>query len=268
MPAKSDLDPNPMAIGRSAFERSFNITFVEEEDVAPSPNYDFRTRVIPKSLPYGFPERLRWKAVAVVGNGEVTSCGAAIDCHDEIIRISGTRNWRKSKQHDGLRTTLWAGYLAFVVDQQGANETFAELVEQGVPLWNLSPFHVTCDAFLWLRNRSVPPQLTILPSAAVLFDVFHQYMSASDMEVLFSIPLPRRQLTGLSRYERLLTGTRLVLALEACGVGAISLYGFDLFKGAEDSVWFGHDLDVDLQVLQAVQQRFAAQGKPFYWAGR
>jgi hypothetical protein len=267
MDIKPDLHPRPMTIGRSAYERSFDISYIEEEDIVPSLDYNFRTRVIPKSLPYGLPAGLCGKSVAVVGNGVVTGSGSTIDSHDEVIRISGMRSWRKSKQDDGVRTTLWSGHLAFVIDQQGANPTFAELVEQGVPLWTLSPFHITCDAFLWLRNRPVAPQVLVLPAAAVLFDVYHQHMSAIDMEVLFSIPPPRRQLTGLSRYECLLTGTRLVLALEACGVSAISLYGFDLFANDEESVWFGHDLKVDLQVLQMVRQRLTAHGKAFHWTG-
>ena len=262
---KCRLNPRLMEIGRSAYEKSFNIRFVEEGAVGDFPGHDFRTRVIPHALPLGFPAQLAGKSVAVVGNGHIIGQGGAIDSHDAVIRISTMRNWQKSAEEDGLRTTLWAGQLAFVFGPNGVNPDFAQLVDRDVPLWALSPFHVTCDAYEWLRRRPSPAMVTVLPPPAVLFDVFHDYMSAVDMELLFSMPPARRQLTGLSRYECLLTGTRLVLALEACDVAAISLYGFDLFTRSEEPVWFGHDLDVDRQVLQSVQQRFAMRGRGFRW---
>ncbi len=259
------LNPHFQVIGKSAYEKSFNIRFLEEQDVIPSPDYNFFTRVIPTSIPYGFADNFSGRSVAVVGNSVISGRGEEIDAHDEIVRISGMRNWQRSKAGDGVRTTLWSGHLAFVIERETVNSAFNELVDQDVPLWALSPFHVTCDAFLWIKSRPNPPNLRILPSSSILFDLYHDYMSVTDMELLFSIPPARRQLTGLSRYERLLTGTKLVLALEACGVEQISLYGFDLFAGTEDSVWFGHDLDVDRQVLSRVSERFSRRGKTFNW---
>jgi hypothetical protein len=90
-------------------------------------------------------------------------------------------------------------------------------------------------------------------------------MTAQDIETIFSIAPARRQLTGMTRYELLLTGTRLALALEACGVGRLSLYGFDLFSASSDPLWFGHDLAIDRQVLFGVRRRFEETGRLFHW---
>jgi len=256
---------NPESLGRSSYEKSFNVTFLEEHEIDCGRTYDFKTRVIPVSWSYGFPVGLKGKSVAVVGNGVVRDCGVEIDAHDEVVRISTMRNWSRHSEHDGARLTMWAGHLGFVVTGAVVNERFREVATCGTPLWTLSPFHVTCDAYSFLRKMERQPETLVLPSWACLFDVFHQYMTAEDMETIFSIAPARRQLTGMTRHELLLTGTRLALALEACGVGRLSLYGFDLFSASSDPVWFGHDLAIDRKVLLGVRRRFEAAGRLFHW---
>ena len=257
--------PPPETLGRSAYEKSFDIRFLAEHEIDHGRTYDFTTRVVPASWHYGLRDDLKGKSVAVVGNGVVRDCGIEIDAHDEVVRISSMRNWSRQSQHDGARLSLWSGQLAFVVSGASVDERFREVVACGTPLWTLSPFHITCDAYSFLGKMERQPETLVLPSAACLFDVFHQYMTAEDMETIFSIAPARRQLTGMTRYELLLTGTRLVLALEACGVGRLSLYGFDLFSASPDPLWFGHDLAIDREVLLGVRRRFQEAGRLFYW---
>jgi hypothetical protein len=252
-------------LGRSSYEKSFQITFLEESAVDAGRTYGFTTRVIPNSWRYGLCEGLAGKSVAVVGNGIVRHCGAAIDAHDEVVRISSMRHWAVSSEDDGVRLSVWAGQLAFVVHGADVDERFEDVVARGTRLWALSPFHITCDAYTFLRLRRRCGDVMVLPSAAMLFDVFHAYMNAADLAELFTIAPARRHLSGMTQYELLLTGTRLVLALEACGVASLSLYGFDLFSATAEQVWFGHDLAVDHKVLAGVRRRFQESGRSFYW---
>jgi len=257
--------PKPEMLGRSSYEKSFNITFLPEHEIDGGRTYDFTTRVVPVSWQYGLRDELKDKSVAVMGNGVVRDCGIEIDAHDEVVRISSMRNWSRQPAHDGARVTLWSGQLAFVVSGAAVDERFREVATCGTPLWTLSPFHITCDAYSFLRKMERQPETLVLPSGACLFDMFHRYMTAEDMETIFSIAPARRQLTGMTRYELLLTGTRLALALEACGVGRLSLYGFDLFSASSDPLWFGHDLAIDRQVLLGVRRRFEETGRLFHW---
>lgn len=258
----------PEALGCSAYEASFGIRFMQESEVDRDRSYDFKTRVVPSSFPLGFPVGLEGARVAVVGNGEVDGHGAEIDAHDEVIRISQMAKWLNSPADAGERITMWSGQLAFVASDGIVDEKFRRVVEEGVRLWALSPFHVTCDAFNFLRSRQVPPEVTILPSASCLFDLYGRYMGAEDIELLFSIAPVNRHLRSLVRHELLFTGTRLVLALEAAGVRSVSLYGFDLFTRAQRSPWFGHEPGIDLRVLLGVQRRFADAGREFRWCPR
>lgn len=255
----------PEMLGRSSYEKSFNVTFLAEHDIDPCRTYDFTTRVVPVSWQYGLRGDLKGKSVAVVGNGVVRDCGSEIDAHDHVVRISSMRRWSRQPEHDGSRLTLWAGQLAFVVSGSSVDERFREVATRGTSLWALSPFHITCDAYSFLRQMERQPETLVLPSGACLFDTFHQYMTADDINTIFTIAPARRQLTGMTHYELLLTGTRLILALEACGVGRLSLYGFDLFSASADPVWFGHDVAVDRRVLLGVRRRSEETGRRFHW---
>lgn len=250
---------------RSAFETAFGITFLEESEIDPCRTYDFRTRVVPAAWRYGLRDDLSGKSVAVVGNGTVRGCGKEIDSHDEVIRISSMRRWSGDACEDGARITMWAGQLAFVVSGVSIDEKFSAIVARGTKLWALSPFHITCDAYTFLEHWHARPDLLVLPSASCLRDVFREYMSSEDVETLFEIAPACRHVVGMTRYELLLTGTRLVLGLEASGVGRLSLYGFDLFTSTSDPLWFGHDVDVDRRVLLGVKRRFGAAGRGFCW---
>lgn len=251
--------------GREAYERSLGITFLDESEVEPGRAYDFRTRVIPSCVRFGIPPRLSGARVAVVGNGVVEGFGAEIDGHDEVIRISQMGRWRQSPGDDGVRITMWAGQLAFVAVDGTVDRTFGEVVARGTALWALSPFHITCDAFNFLRCRPVAPDLTILPSASFLRDSLGRHMGASEVDFLFEIVPPVQHVSGMIRHELLFTGTRLVLALELAGVRALSLYGFDLFTHSPRRPWIGHNPAVDLRVLTGVQRRFAETDREFSW---
>jgi len=264
-PRKASYRPSPEMLGRSSYEKSFAITFLDESRIDLCATYDFKTRVIPHSWRYGLCEGMYGKSVAVVGNGIVRQCGADIDAHDEVVRMSSMANWTRCPEDDGARLTLWAGQLALVVSGTTVNDRFREVVASGTGLWALSPFHITCDAYAFLRKMNRQLETLVLPSAPWLFDVFHQYMTAEDMETLFTMAPARRQLTGMTRYELLLSGTRLILALEACGVERISLYGFDLFVNTPSAIWFGHDVAVDYRVILGVRRRFQEAGRLFYW---
>ncbi|ACA15384.1 hypothetical protein M446_0830 [Methylobacterium sp. 4-46] len=140
---------NPIEIGKSAYERSFGVKFFEEHEISEDGIYDYNTRVLPSNLSCGLRTDLEGQRIAVVGNGRVDASGAEIDAHDQVIRITGMRHWRRDPDGDGVRTTLWAGLPAHVVarDEAGAvhaNGAFASLVRDGVAFWAVSPFHVTC----------------------------------------------------------------------------------------------------------------------------
>jgi hypothetical protein len=259
-----DIIKRPETIGISAYRKSFNIKFLEETDVVENGEYDFLSRVIPKSFKYGLRTDLKDRSVAVVGNGPIAGFGNEIDSHDEVIRMSTMRNWKKDAKEDGIRTTIWSGHLAFVIENNSINERFRSLVDEKTDIWALSPFHITCISYLWIKNYA-RKKILVLPPAAVLNDIFHDYMSPEDISTLFNIPTSEHNFTGLTFYELLLTGTRLILALEASGVRHLSLYGFDLFQTSPEQVWFGHDTDVDRAVLRRVAERFRASGKAFHW---
>jgi hypothetical protein len=250
---------------RAAYESVMGVEFLPEAAVERSRSYGFKTRVIPAEYPVGLRDGLRGKRVAVVGNGAVEGLGEDIDSHEEVIRISAMRDWRKDPKEDGCKATLWAGQLAFVAADGMVDPKFRQLVEEGVPIWALSPYHVTCDAYNFLRGRPARPDVTILPSAETMFGTFGSYMSADDLGTLTAIAPPRKDISGLTQYDLLLTGTRLVLALEAVGVGSISLFGFDLFTRQKRLPWVGHDVAVDLMVLRRTSDRFRSSGREFRW---
>lgn len=266
--AASDLPENEAHSadpGRVAYESAMGVEFVPEAKVQASTAYGFKTRVIPSAYPVGVPAQLRGARVAVVGNGPVETAGGDIDSHDEVIRISAMRRWSGDPKVDGCRTTLWAGQLAFVAADGVVERKFRRLVEDGVPLWALSRYHVTCDAYNFLRNRPTPPNVTVLPAAESMLRTFSAYMTPEDVGLLSGLAPARFQLPGFSRYELLLTGTRLVLALEAAGVHGVSLFGFDLFTSQARRPWQGHDIPFDREVLRRVRTRFQASGRAFRW---
>lgn len=253
-----------------AFERAFQVTFLEEEAMAGHAGLNFRTRVIPRNVSYGLPTDLAGQSVAVVGNGIIRSGGAEIDAHDQVIRISAMPNRTRDAATDGSRTTLWAGHPVFVINrdrlgQRTANLAFETLARDGVPLWAISPFHITCDSYLWLEEEERLSSLLISPSPNALSERLRYFLPSEEMSEIFSLAVDRGHLGELTNFELLTTGTRIIVLLEACNVKAISLYGFDLFKTSPDSVWFGHDLSLDLRVINNVQNRFIKAGKIFNW---
>jgi len=260
-------------IGQSSYEKSFGIKFVDEEIISRMSHNElsifdvemFKLRVIPRSLRYGFPSNLSELSVAVVGNGIVSGYGAQIDRHDHVIRISGMRNWQRNSENDGTRITLWAGHPAFVISDDKLSDPFEYIINDDTPLWALSPFHITCSSYILLRDRGLLEKLLVLPAPATLFDRFHNFLNPEEISDLYSIPHGRRQLTGLSNFELLLTGTRLILALEACRVKEISIFGFDLFNKSTDPIWFGHNIEIDRKIITGIHRRYSQSGRNFFW---
>ena len=259
--------PRIETLGRSAYERSFGINFLEEGEIDAAAVYGLLSRVIPASTRYGLPDRLRGRSVAIVGNSVITGVGAEIDSHDEVIRMTTMRNWARVAEHDGERVTLWAGMLARVLKGSQPIPPFERLVGDRVPLWCLSPFHITCDAYNYLRACGALEELLVLPPAACLFDDFHKCMGAEQVAMLYGMPPGTLDLSGFNWYERILTGTRLALLMELCGVSHVSLYGFDLFSSESGRLWSGHDVSVDRQLLAGLGRRLAQSGRGFRWHG-
>jgi hypothetical protein len=260
------------AIGVGAYERSFGLRFIHESDVASvTVGLDPKVRVIPSNKRIGYPPELRFRgrSVAIVGNSTVVDCGPMIDSHDVVIRMTTMRNWKKSKQDDGEKITIWAGQPVFVF--QGTAEhpeplpVFREVVKNGVDLWANSPFHVSLEAFAWFTAQGGWDRLHFAPPPFALYDAMCLTHSAQDLRLIFSPAPEKRFLVGLVAYELLLTGTRVALLLDMLGVSRISLFGFDLFTSAPGQLWFGHSVDVDWQVLQIIKRRSRSDGRDFYW---
>jgi len=257
-------------IGAASFRRSFGLEFLLEEDLPPVPQLVPGMRVIPADSRYGLRFDLAGKRVAVVGNGAVKGRGGVIDGHDEVIRLSSMRHWRHSPLDDGERITLWAGQPEFVValDETGrpaARPSFAAIVAQGVPLWGMSPFHVSLPSYCWLKERGALARLMIAPPPAAICDMMCEWMEAETLAEIFSLVPKRGKLVGQTYFDVLFTGTRLVLLLELCGVTEISLFGCDLFLRSVEPVWWGHDPALDRRVLLGCQQRLRRRGGDLRW---
>lgn len=260
--------PRIETLGRSAYERAFGIKFIDEGQIDPAGAYGFLDRVIPSSCRYGLPDRLHGKSVAIVANSVVSGFGAEIDSHDEVIRMTSMRNWRRAAGDDGERATMWAGMASQLVKGTDPIPHIQRLIDEGAGIWCLSPFHITCGAYNFLRVKGVLERMLVLPPAAYLYELFARFMTAQELAVLYGMPQDSEELVGLSCYERLLTGTRLALLVEACGAGHLSLFGFDLFTTESERLWRGHDLAVDRQVLEGVGRRLRDSGRGFRWHGQ
>jgi hypothetical protein len=257
-------------IGLASYERSFGLRFVDESSCLADADYDSRVRMLVSDHRY----EMRWdfagKKVAVVGNGTVLGCGPLIDSCDEVIRISTMRNWQKSPLHDGARVTTWSGHPWLVVRRNNkgdleANGRFAELLESGTKLWAASPFHISVDAYRWLKNQGFLDRLFVAPSPAIIYEIACSRLGADDLQKVFSISGQIKNIIGLSRFDLLLTGTRIILLAELCGAEDIALFGSNLFNFSREGVWFGHDLEFDYDVLMGVKRRILAKGGNFYW---
>ncbi|TWG89433.1 hypothetical protein L598_008200000030 [Mesorhizobium sp. J18] len=255
-------------IGLASYQRSFGLKFIHESD--PLPDTDPRTRILVSTHRYGMPSDLAGKSVAVVGNGCVQNSGKLIDGCDEVIRISTMRNWNRASEHDGVKTTIWAGHPWLVVRRKAdgelaPNPRFAELARAGSQLWAASPFHISVDSYRWLKAEGHLERLLVAPPPAEIYEIGCSYFDAEELRLLFSIARQRKNVIGFSNFDLLLTGTRIVLMLELCGVTRISLFGTNLFGFSRDGVWFGHDLMFDYKVLMRVRKRLKEKGGEFHW---
>lgn len=254
-------------LGLASYQRSFNLQFIRESDVLEQ--RDSRIRVLVSNHRYGMRWDLAGKSVAVVGNGLVRNCGSLIDECDEVIRISTMRNWLRAPEHDGTRTTIWAGHPWLVVSRMEngeirANPSFARLAEEGTQLWATSPFHISLDSYKWLKNNGQLDRLLVAPSSAEIYEIACSLLESSIIEILFSIS-KKEGLIGFSRFELLLTGTRILMMLYMCGVKSIHVFGSNLFNFSRKDVWFGHDLNFDYRILMYLKRRIEERGGKFYW---
>lgn len=262
-------------IGASTYERAPGLTLLDEDALsaqadAPHGAGGFLARVVPRDERLGLRFDLAGKSVAIVGNGLVRHCGPQIDAHDEVLRLNGLRNWHQDPQHDGARATTWTGHPIFAVSRDAsgalqASPQFERLVDAGAGLWALSPLHISVDAFRWLESRRALDRLLVAPSFAVIQDLLSRSLDADILATLFSIAHVREDIVGRPVFEHLLTGTRLLLLLELSGVRRISIYGCNLFVNSRESVWFGHDLPMDLRVMLGVKRRLLQNGGSFHW---
>ncbi|MBB5753921.1 polysaccharide pyruvyl transferase family protein [Prosthecomicrobium pneumaticum] len=120
-------------------------------------------------------------------------------------------------------------------------------------------------ALRWMERAGVIDRLRVALPPLALFDAFCARLEPEDLAILFAIAPPRRNLVGLPRIERLMTGTRILLLLELSGVSEIGLFGTDLFVDTADPLWFGHDPAIDLMVIAALKRRLLARGGTFFW---
>lgn len=257
-------------IGLAGYQRSFGLHFVEETPDLARANHDSRVRVLVDERRYGMRWDLAGRRVAVVGNAPVENCGALIDGCDEVIRISSMRNWRQSALHEGTRLTTWAGHPWFVVHRNNkgepvANGKFEAGLEAGMKLWAASPFHISFDAYRWLSARGYLDSLLVAPPPANIYEIACSSLDAEALQKIFSISGPVRNIVGLTYFDRLLTGTRILLMLELCGVKDIYMFGFNLFGFSMEGVWFGHDLAFDHDVIMGIKRRIEARGGTFHW---
>jgi hypothetical protein len=259
-------------IGIASYERSFAINFFTESDTT-SFEEGFKSRVIADRSRIRLRTELAGRSAAIVGNAVVQNVGADIDMHDEVIRLNTMRAWQKAEYEDGCRITMWAGHPAFVISRNVhqdliAIKFFEEAVLANIPLWALSPFHITCDSFSWMRDHGALERLAVAPPPYEIYEVACRTWPDEEVSRLFSIPAKRGTLIGLPYFDLLFTGTRLALLLELCGVKQISLYGSDLFRGTpRDQIWFGHDPALDRDVLQGLERRLSAAGGYLRWHG-
>lgn len=258
----------PIYIGAAAYERSYGIQFIHENDATANITGN-NIRVLPHYERWSMRGDLRGKSVAVVGNGKVIGCGPAIDSHDVVIRISTMRQWTRSAADDGTRLSIWAGQPVFVVQNSNgaplASPLFKDAVDSGVELWGQSPFHVPLHAFRWMTAAGAWPRFQVTPPPAVIFEQMCRVLDADELNLLFAPNTTRRFLVGFPLYDLLLTGTRLLLLLEHACVGKLSIFGFDLFNAEPQNLWFGHSPEIDHRVMLAIKMRMQQAGANFYW---
>jgi len=254
-------------VGLTSYEKSFGLQFVHETDTLGQA--ESRTRILVSDHRYGMPRDLAGKKIAIVGNGLVKGCGPLIDSCDEVIRISTMRNWQQSADHDGLKTTIWAGHPWLVVHRGSAgdlraNPKFAELMNRQPRLWVISPFHTSVDSFRWLCEKQIIDRTIFNPSWTEVYEVACSKLDFAEIKRIFSIS-NRKDIIGFNNYELLLTGTRIILLLYLCGVSNINIFGTNLFNFSKKDVWFGHDIYQDFFTINYIKKRILDEGGKFYW---
>lgn len=254
-------------VGLTSYEKSFGLQFVHETDTLGQA--ESRTRILVSDHRYGMPWDLAGKKIAIVGNGVVKGCGSLIDSCDEVIRISTMRNWQQSAEHDGLKTTIWAGHPWLVIHRGPtgdliANPKFAQLMSQQPRLWAVSPFHTSVDSFRWLCEKQIIDRTIFNRSWADVYEVACSKLDFDGIKRIFSFP-ERKDIVGLNNYELLLTGTRILLLLYLCGVSNLSIFGTNLFNFSKKDLWFGHDLNQDFYTMNYIKKKVLEDGGEFYW---
>ena len=169
-----------------------------------------------------------------------------------ILRVGRVRAIR------GLvHISLWAGNPWFVIHRNGddliADMAFDQHVRSGGELWGVSPFHVSVDSYRWLVANKALDRFLVSPPPLLLYDRHCASLDGDDVALIYGQRPPVRNLVGLPIFEILLTGTRILLLLEMCGVCNISLFGFNLFSVGSDPLWFGHELAYDRRAILGVR---------------
>lgn len=256
--------------GRTAYERSFKITFYAETDPGMQHATGHLSRVLVSPHRLGLPHHLfQNKGVALIGNGHIRNAGPLIEAHDVVVRLKSMRNWKHSETEDGRRIDLWAGLPSHAIHEDHLGQTrldpvVATIIDSGIPIWAVTPFHITCSAFRVLSNLNILDRLIVSPSCHSLFDDFCRIADGEDVSDLYSV-VRGGGLIGLSQFELLLTGTRVALLAELSGAKSIGLFGLDFFTTEPRTRWSGHDFSADLRILLSLRRRMLAAGKAFYW---
>ena len=206
---------------------------------------------------------LSGKSVALVGNGVLENCGKEIDSHDHVIRITGMRSWTNNPFNSGERMTIWAGlpcHVVTIIDNEFRYfKQIQYIIYNKTDVWVSSPFHHSINSYLFFK-KCITSDILIAPSPFMLFkkytkEVSNNFMISENSDIL-----------SISKYfETLLTGTKIALYLEMCGVQKLSMYGFNLFTNAPGELLNQHKTAIDNELLFNLKSRFDESGKDFYW---
>lgn len=238
------------------------INFINEDDIVPSNTYFLNQGVLPYSFNYGMRSDLSGKSVALVGNGDLENCGKEIDSHDHVIRITGMRSWTDNPIDSGERMSIWTGQLCHVVtiiDNKFKHfDKINYILKNNTDMWITSPFHISINSYLFLKE-CVKSNILIAPSPYML------YKNYKEVSNNFAIP-QNSDILFISKYfETLLTGTRIAIYLEMCGVTKLSMYGFNLFTKDPKGLFNQHIPSLDHKLILNLKSRFEQYGKDFYW---
>jgi hypothetical protein len=259
-------------VGARTFEKISGWTFVEPEEVDDPvlEQLDLALVNLPQNFLAPLPD-LRNRAVMIVGNGEISNYGRLIDQSDFIIRINSMYRWRADAEHDGMRVNAWAGLPAFAVEPlkatatQWTNSNFGRIAPSLEMIWGVSPYQCSVRAYRWLRDEGLLPKFFSISDPFTLLDEHFDRLQPHFAAKLFSMPILFNGATGITNFELLLTGVKIVLLVYLSGAQEIHICGFNLFKSEEEKMWAGHDWEANIDVIRFVRDACRREGRSFFW---